>query len=153
MRGDDGWHDVRIRNISSRGLGAMSATPPAIGQYAELRRGSVVIVARVVWQHGSAFGMRSRDKIDITALLDRGDAAKQGACEPATAERRRHPRGDSLTNTAERSKRASSTLQYVVLAAAGLAAALFASSAIHQVFSVPLRDVAHALAGAPSGLR
>jgi len=152
IRQDDGWHDVRVRNLSCRGIGALSATPPPIGQYAELRRGSAVIVARVVWQHGNSFGLRSQDKIDIPALLGQSGAAKDGPSDPAKTERRRQPREHSLVSTAERSKHMSSMLQYAVLGMASLAAALFASSAVRHIFSAPLTAVTRALPGASADL-
>jgi len=152
IRQDDGWHDVRVRNISCRGIGALSATPPSIGQYAELRRGSAVIVARVVWQHGNAFGLRSQDKIDIPALLGQSGAAKEGQFEPTSTERRKQPREDSLVNAAEQSRHRSSMFQYAVLGVASLAAALFASSMVRDVFSVPLTAVARALPGGSGDL-
>ncbi|WP_296611106.1 PilZ domain-containing protein [Sphingomonas sp.] len=152
IRQDDGWHDARIRNISCRGIGALSATPPAIGQYAELRRGSAVIVARVVWQHGNSSGLRSQDKIDIQALLGQSGAAKEGPFEPTSTERRRQPREDSLVNAMERSRHRSSIFQYAMLGVASLAAALFASSMVRDVFSAPLTAVARALPGASGDL-
>lgn len=152
MHHDDGWQDVRIRNISSRGLGAMSTSPPATGQYAELRRGSAVIVARVVWQQGHSFGLRTQDKIDVSSLVGQAEPAKPGRFGPDT-ERRKSPREDRLVGAAERSRRASSALQYVVLGLAGVAAALFASNAVRQAFSKPLATVTDALAGAPTDLR
>jgi hypothetical protein len=153
MRNDNGWHEVRIRNLSSRGLAAMSETPPAIGQYAELRRGSAVIVARVVWQRGRSFGMRTQDKIDVSSLIAQASPAKPGQVELENTERRKSPRTDNLVNTAERNRLAGSMLQYAVLGVASLATALFASSAIRQIFSSPLMSVATALAGSPTGLR
>jgi len=152
IRQDDGWHDVRVRNISCRGIGALSATPPSIGQYAELRRGSAVIVARVVWQHGNAFGLRSQDKIDIPALLGQSGAAKEGQFEPRSTERRKQPREDSLVSAAEQSRHRSSMFQYAVLGVASLAAALFASSMVRDVFSAPLTAVARALPGGSGDL-
>jgi hypothetical protein len=152
MRHGDGWHDVRIRNISSRGLAAMSATPPAIGQYAELRRGSAVIVARVVWRHGHSFGMRAQDKIDASSLIDQARPAKDSKFELIDTERRKSPRADRLADTAERSRLAGSMLQYAVLGVASLAIALFASDAIRQIFSTPLTMVGNALAGSGTDL-
>lgn len=148
----DGWHDVRVRNISCRGIGALSATPPSIGQYAELRRGSAVIIARVVWQHGNSFGLRTQDKIDIPALLGQSGAAKEGPFEPTSTERRRQPREDSLVNAAEQNRHRSSMLQYAVLGMASLAAALFASSVVRDIFSTPLIAVTRALPGASGDL-
>ena len=106
MRHDDDWQDVRIRNISSRDLGAMSKSPPATGQYAELRRGSAVIVARVVWQEGRSFWMRTQDNIDVSSLIDQSEPAKHRQFDPAKMERRKSPRKDSLIGVAEHSKRA-----------------------------------------------
>lgn len=152
IRQEDGWYDVRVRNISCRGIGALSATPPSIGQYAELRRGSAVIVARVVWQHGNAFGLRSQDKIDIPARLGQSGAAKEGPFEPTSTERRRQPREDGLVNAAEQSRHRSLMFQYSVLGVASLAAALFASSMVRDIFSTPLTAIARALPGASGDL-
>lgn len=144
MRRGDGWHDVRIRNVSSRGLGAMSATPPALGQYVEVRRGSAVIIARVVWLRDCSFGLRTQDKIDLTSLVERAPANDR---EPGQAapDRRKSPREGDFVRAAERSRRASSTLQYAVLAMAGLTAALFMSSVVRQIFSTPVAAATDAL--------
>ncbi|RZM26822.1 MAG: PilZ domain-containing protein, partial [Sphingomonas sp.] len=49
MRLESQWHDLVIHNVSSRGLMAGCDSPPAVGSYVEIRRGTIVIVGRVQW--------------------------------------------------------------------------------------------------------
>ena len=42
MRVESQWCDVVIHNVSSRGLMAGCDTPPAVGSYVEIRRGTIV---------------------------------------------------------------------------------------------------------------
>lgn len=145
MRVGDDWHEVRIRNVSGRGLGALSQTPPAVAQYVEVRRGPIVIVARVVWQQGCCFGLRTQDSIDILGLVEQRSPAKDREPGQTNIDRRKSPRREDFSRTAERSKRVSSALQYAVFGAAGLAAALFASSVVKQTFATPIAVVSDAL--------
>lgn len=147
MRQSDGWCDVRIRNISSRGLGATSMTPPATGQYVEVRRGSAVVVARVVWRQGCSFGLRSQDKIDLPSFAEQRVPAPAGQTQDKV-ERRSVPRKNDIAMAEQRSKRTASVLQFAAIAAAGLAAALVLSDAIVETFSVPIATASRALGGA-----
>lgn len=70
MRADDGWSDVTISNVSSRGLMARRGNAPAKGSYVEIWHQNVCVVGHVRWSKGGRFGIRSQDKIDISALLN-----------------------------------------------------------------------------------
>jgi hypothetical protein len=153
MRVGDDWHEIRIRNVSGRGLGALSQNPPALAQYVEVRRGPIIIVARVVWQQGCCFVLRTQDRIDILGLVEQRSPAKDREPGQRNTERRRSPRGEDCASTAERSKRFSSALQYAALGAAGLAAAIFASSVVRQAFATPLAVVSDALGDAVADAR
>jgi len=153
MRHGDGWSDVRIRNVSSRGLGAISTTPPATGQYVEVRRGPAAVVARVVWRQGCSFGLRTQDKIDLASFVEQRRSVDEGQGERDNPERRRRPRHEDIALSAERSRRASSILQYAVLAAAALAAAMIASNAVCEVFAGPLTAASRALSGSATDSR
>jgi hypothetical protein len=153
MRQSDGWTDVRVRNVSSRGLGAFSTTPPATGQYVEVRRGPAAVVARVVWRQGCSFGLRTQDKIDLANFVEHRRSVDEGQGEGDNSERRRRPRHEDVALSAERSRRAGSILQYAVLAMAALAAALIASSAVGEVFAGPLTAASRALSGSVTDSR
>ncbi|MGH6707307.1 MAG: PilZ domain-containing protein [Sphingomicrobium sp.] len=95
MKDNRGWHDVRILNISSKGLMARSAAAPSRGSYLELRRGSHVIVARVVWSNGQQFGVQSQSRLVPSQVIEEqagavSPPARPGSC-PAV-ERRASPR-------------------------------------------------------------
>jgi hypothetical protein len=152
MRHSDGWSDVRIRNVSSRGLGAISTTPPATGQYVEVRRGPAAVVARVVWRQGCSFRLRTQDKIDLSSFVEQRRSVDEGQGDD-NSERRTRPRHEDVALSAERSRRASSILQYAVLATAALAAALIASNAVCDVFAGPLTAASRALSGSATDSR
>src|SRR3546814_12398382 len=76
MRADDGWSDVTIYNVSSRGLMARLGSPPVKGSYVEIWHRNVCVVGQVRWAQGGRFGILSQDKIDISALLN-GTPAKR----------------------------------------------------------------------------
>jgi hypothetical protein len=69
MRASDDWVDVTICNVSSRGLMAKCADPPAKGTYIELRQRGACIIGRVAWAQGLRFGIRTQERIDLAALL------------------------------------------------------------------------------------
>lgn len=122
-------------------------TPPATGQYVEVRRGSAVVVARVVWQENCSFGLRSQDKIDLPSFVERCDTTLSGRAQD-NVERRSVSRKNDLAVTEQRSRRAASVLQFAALAAAGLAAALVLSDMIIETFSTPIATVSRALGSA-----
>jgi hypothetical protein len=74
MRADDGWSDVTICNVSSRGLMAKRDASPAKGSYVEIWHQNVCIVGHVRWSQGGRFGIRSQNKIDISALVNSAPA-------------------------------------------------------------------------------
>lgn len=69
MRAPAGWGDVRILNVSSRGLMIRTALPTNPGTTIELRRGDQVIVAKVMWRNGSRAGLRSDSVLPVMDLM------------------------------------------------------------------------------------
>ena len=63
------WRDVKVLNMSSRGLLLRAAVAPPRGSYTEIRRGLHVILARVVWTDGECFGVRTQDRLTIDGLI------------------------------------------------------------------------------------
>ena len=46
LRSDDGWYDVTIGNVSSRGMMLRGRALPAKGEFIEIRQRSVVVIGR-----------------------------------------------------------------------------------------------------------
>jgi len=136
------WVDAVVLNISSRGMLVRSETPIAVGTYVDLRRGKQVIIGRAVWSDGNQFGVRSQDPIDIEALL--GELSRPSSADGPRTERRADPqrsRGSSPAERMERNRQLGSLFQYVVIAAAVLAAAGYAASQVHDLLSHSLGAV------------
>ena len=64
------WTDVRIRNVSSRGMLLEMASPPLPGCYVEVSRGRYRYTARVAWADGNRCGIHIDGKIQIAALTE-----------------------------------------------------------------------------------
>ena len=73
-----------------------SARAGPSGSIVELRRGDLVIVARVVWQDGARVGLQSDDPISVQDILSRprSDGLTLTAMETIGSERRSRPRGE-----------------------------------------------------------
>lgn len=69
MRSHEGWGDVRILNVSSRGMLILTALPTNPGTTIELRRGDQVMVAKVMWRSGSRAGLRSDTVLPVMDLM------------------------------------------------------------------------------------
>lgn len=139
MRTERGWCDIVIRNVSSGGFMAQCTMPPRRGYYVEVWRGELCIVGCVAWCTGSRFGVRSRSKIDIPALVAKRSIA------PAGIERRRDHRRPgaappSSQVQASRSRNLGRALEFAALGAAAGFAAFFMASAVGELLSVPLAD-------------
>lgn len=79
MRAGAAWGDVCLLNLSSRGVLAQAAVPPLKGAYIEVRRGSHVIVARVVWAKKHRFGALTQDPIGVDAIIADASGSKSNA--------------------------------------------------------------------------
>ena len=136
------WSDACILNISSRGLMIRAARPIPQGSLVELRRGSHVIVARVVWRDGAKAGLQSDDKLpvdDILTLSQAGAIQVTAGPRPAGVERRTQPRGHDHSRLRSRALEFAS----VTLIAASLVGG--AVLMVEQAFSRPLASVQAAL--------
>jgi hypothetical protein len=137
------WSDVCIRNMSSRGLLLQGQSPPRPGSYVEVRRGSHIIVARVVWTKDQEFGARAQDLLPIEQIV-RGPErtasgvgrADQDPTERPTAARQ----GFELSH--EASRHFSSLMQYGFMVVVSLSVAGAAVSAVRTALEAPLTIVA-----------
>ena len=140
MRSGVSWHDVCILNMSRRGLGIQSAEPPPRGTYVEIRRGGLVVVARVMWAKGHRAGLHSQDALSVRALV-REETANDRLPPPdyAKVERRRSPR--SVEQRHERSRTTARALEFACF---GLVAAVFGLTVfgtVEEALARPLEQV------------
>ena len=150
MRVDGKWVDVRIRNISSRGLLVQSATPPARGSYVEIFKARHTIVARVVWSNDQRFGIQTRERLDVSALVGEPDPKKpREAMSPdASLDRRSDPRrltAAEVTQRLERSRRISGAIEFGAVAMCGAIAAAITVSIVYETLSRPFQKVSSSL--------
>src|SRR4051812_37335819 len=85
------WVNATILNMSSRGLMLKAEAKLKRGDYVEIRRGTLIIIARVVWERGDHIGLRAQDQIDISAIVNepRLSSRPQPSASQQQGERRR----------------------------------------------------------------
>ncbi|HLZ79362.1 MAG TPA: hypothetical protein VKQ09_08490, partial [Sphingomonas sp.] len=111
------------------------------------------IVGRSVWRHGQDFGVRTQDVVDVGAILTDVEWSGTGLPVPEMPhqmEWRSDPQRRAAADVAwqfERSRRLSSAIQFLIVAAVGLAAAGFAAGMAYELLSRPLDAVQIRLAG------
>ncbi|WP_380783563.1 PilZ domain-containing protein [Sphingomonas sp. R86520] len=138
------WSDGCIHEVSDKGVLLSSDSPPAIGTYVDIRRGTLAIIGRVVWNGGSRFGVRTRDPVSIAALI----AEPVLKSRPPTSDRRTLTREDAARRNArhaERNRQRSAAFQFICLAIAGLGIAYFAAISCYNALAAPLAAAADVL--------
>lgn len=144
MRKDAGWSDAVVRDISTRGVMAICSAPPMRGEFVELRCGSQVIVAQVVWARQGRFGARVRERLDLADFVP--------GLRPSTPPRpvARHqaarfqvikPERRSIAEQAEASRRTARVFEFAAMGLAGTAFALVVASTAYQALAVPLSAI------------
>jgi hypothetical protein len=144
------WIDGCIHNVSARGLMVSANRLPKAGAYVDIRRGTLVIIGRVAWAEGRRFGVRTQDVISATMLvnepvLDSKPSARQSDDRRTTG---RAKASLSAAQRLDRSRQLSSRLQFVILIAAGLGAALLAATQVYHILAQALGPITKALGGA-----
>lgn len=149
MRCGASWSDACILNLSKRGMLVQSPEAPSRGSYLEIRRGSHVIVARVVWANSNRFGIRTQDDIPAEELIEDREkpAPAQGTGGVPCYERRARPR---TNHSHEASRWRSRAMEFGTMAIAGSAAAYLVFGAVSDSLGRPLAAVSQALGGSQS---
>lgn len=141
IRSGTAWGDACILNVSSRGLliYAKCATQP--GAFVELRRGELVIVARVIWRSNQRMGLFSTDRLRVEEIISSESAASAAAAAAdGRVERRKRQRDP------ERSRERTRAMEFVSLGLIGLGLAGAVAAYATQTLSRPLAKVTATLA-------
>lgn len=143
MRGDRGWADVTIRDLSSRGMLLSMETPPAVGSYVEICGPSTTLIARAVWVKGEYFGVRTQDRIDIDSLIGGGKSRAEAA---PTVQLRSLPRRSDHEASHAASRLRGSLMEYGGALILILAGAATLAILIHSLFAAPMQAISEKLA-------
>ncbi|PAX06526.1 PilZ domain-containing protein [Sphingomonas lenta] len=146
------WVDVCVHNASSRGLLVAADEAPGTGAYIDIRRGTLVIIGRVVWRKGRFFGVRTQDRLSVQALVSEPRRGPHGASasSPLSEERRTQSRlaaEGRVARRVEHSRQTSSRLQFGFLVLAAAAIAMFMADEVGLMLAQPLTAVSAALDG------
>ncbi|WP_052769038.1 PilZ domain-containing protein [Aurantiacibacter marinus] len=69
MRDDRMTQDVRVGNISSKGMMIVSSRPPSRGHIIDISVSGHHLAGRVMWVSGRRFGVRTNERIDVAAIM------------------------------------------------------------------------------------
>jgi hypothetical protein len=135
MRVGSAWSDASILNISSRGMLVGSREAPARGTYLEIRRGSNMIVARVIWSRLDRFGVQTQDRLSTEELVS--GAAPSNRDRGEFVERRTQARLPS----AEAARWRGNSLQFAWITLVVAAMAIFGAMLVREYLALPLASV------------
>lgn len=143
LRGQSGWSDATITNISEHGLCFVSNGRYERGHYLELRRGSHVIIARIVWSADGRCGAQTQDTLPVFDIINDRPAARR-KFGLAVVERRR-----DRTRTPDWQRQLGQRLQFASLGLVGLFVAVGIGQSVYSTLSTPFRAVEAALVSGP----
>lgn len=139
------WSDVCLLNISSRGLQLQSASPPPRGSYVEIRRGHLVIIARVAWTKGHRFGVRTQDCLPIEAICSEPGKSEPAKSDAGTGDRRSAPRPAASSHEHNRHVARAMEFACLLIVVGGAASILYGT--VSSALAKPLSAVTAGLEG------
>ena len=141
------WGNACIHAVGPKLVVISSTLPLPVGGYVDIRRGTLVVIGRVLWLRDDRFGIRTQDPVSATALVNEPRLAQR----PAAGDQvdRRHGSRErpplSLAAQAERSRRLSATLQFAALTAAASGGAYLLASHLYLALAVPFTRISAVL--------
>jgi hypothetical protein len=143
MRAAAGWADACILNLSKSGMLVRAQQAPSRGSYLEIRRGSHVIVARVVWASEDKFGVVAQEPIPADELVRDPDGATAKPANGNFVERRTSARPPERRH--EQSRFRGRILEFATFATFGALMATFLFGEVGEVLARPMTAVRTAL--------
>jgi hypothetical protein len=145
LRTDDGWRDVTVANISSRGLMLRCPSAPRRGSFIEVRHRGATIIGRVAWSQGARCGVRAQDVIDIADLL----APASAPCKWPAENRRAVPRPQLVAairtrDRVEQSHRIARILNWSIVGLGGAICAVLLADTARAAFERPATEIVSA---------
>jgi hypothetical protein len=153
MLAEEGWRDIVICNVSSRGMMLRCDEPPIRNTFIEVRHRNAIVVGRVIWSHADSCGIYSQNTINAAALTSPSLVTVQGS----TGERREEPRasGYHMIQTQRLSTEASSRIfarlfDWSAIVFAAVIGAIFVAGIVQDTMQAPFEKVGQAMVTPPS---
>ena len=132
--------EVCIRDISSRGMLLLAHSPPPIGTYVKINVPALDVGGRVVWTGVRRFGINTRERLDVDAVISRltqAAAKPVKLAEPANKiDKSILPSdGDDTQQIAVRSEFLAKTINFVAIAACSVISVAILSIILNRLFS------------------
>ena len=141
LRGDDSWSDVCIKNVSSHGMMLLINDPPQRGTYIEVRRGSAVVIGRVMWVSAGRCGLRTKEKISVAELtMANAPLADAASAGDRRAQARAHHPGEAAARSAAMGR----LMQFAATVALVLAAGGFIAHTTYGFLARPTAAISRA---------
>lgn len=148
MVAGEGWSDVTVSNVSSRGMMLRCKSPPARNTYVEVRHRHCSFVGKVVWSKDGSCGIRTQDRIVISELLScpSNQAQRGGVKRPSQRQGREYGRSHMrVLSPEESSKLFARAFDWSSVALAVAVGAMLLAKVAEDAFE-PLREVEQVLA-------
>jgi len=146
MRDGALWSDALILNMSSRGLLVRSDQSPNRGSYLEIRRGTYLIVARVVWSTAGRFGVQTQDMVPAERLINDPDAAAAPASSIKAGQQERRAASRSIETRHDASRQKARAFEFAAISLVCALVAILIGSAMAKVVAKPLQAAQTAFA-------
>jgi hypothetical protein len=148
VRGDGGWAEAIVCNVSAHGLMLRGEELPRRGAFIEIASGPLIVAGQVRWALPGRCGVRTREAIDVAALL--GEAGAPGprpSVASAIVQFKQADRGPHIART-EGSAR---MVDLALTAALVATAAWLVGTTVLDGLGKPFGRVSSELAGGPPG--
>lgn len=147
IRTDHGWTEAIVCNISAHGMMLRGEDLPARGSFIEIAGGPVAVAGQVRWALAGRCGIRTRETIDLAALL--GDPATAEARANLTGEVSRYTKGPR-SRPARDGKAAARALDFGLTVALLLGGVWLLGTTVTGILRQPLERVDSQLAATRS---
>lgn len=149
MLAEEGWRDVIVCNVSSRGMMLRCDSPPGRNTFIEVRHRNANVVGRVIWSRATSFGIYTQDTIDLAALYSRPLSGSQNGSD----ERRVRPRPKDYQSiqirrlpTEDASRIFARLFEWSAVVLTVAIGAMFVAQVAQDAMEEPFEKVRHALA-------
>lgn len=135
-----GWQDATILNLSTRGVMFRCTVPMERGHFLELRRGSHVIVAQIMWASDGSYGAKAQGLIPITDVVQDKPATRSLLLP---VDRRIVDR--TISERADSARRCARAMEIMLAGFGAICAAFFLADFAFGVLTDPLQQIDFAL--------
>lgn len=148
VRGDSDWIEAIVCNVSTHGLMLRGEELPRRGTFIEIASGPLIVAGQVRWVLPGRCGVRTREAIDVAALLGEADTTgPRPSIAAAIVQFKQADHPPRIAPTTGSARMVDLALTATLVAAAGW----LIGTAVLDGLGKPLGRVSSELAGSPPG--